>query len=545
MSFSTKDIMNEWKVLVSFRYISLILTSTFYLLGTDALLIRYKLIVIVSLLIYSILIINLYEKSKVIFEIIIVFAAEILGIALFLIPTGGVESPFIWYALNPIFMSTVLLPGVYCWGVLILFLAAATTGSLILKNISVVDAWKQNHWVLLVFLLLTIFAYLLAKLIRQLSKAYDELSALYSASKEVLQYNSNLYQALESLSSGEDSSHLAGLLVEYARKLTGSPASVCYLNQSNIESRWIVSDPGGILINKFANKDNLDKIWDKLSASTQDNISLALPFSDKNELITCIAMQSIGTRFGFLGYIAPSGSTRDEYIKAVNFLAELGATVLERQKTDELSTRLMVSEEQNRIANEIHDGVSQYLFSIVYALHGLSKRKGAFQDEETRNQLTLIANTASKAAQELRVSIYRISPRRRGEQVFVAGISSYLAELAKLNNVKVDINAEGSEEAISPALRKALYRIIRESTSNAIRHGMSRNIKVRLQMEPSMVMLQITDDGKGFDVLNEKNKGLGLENMNSLVTSFKGRLNIESSPGQGTKITFLIPDNES
>lgn len=540
---STSKGCNRLRFLNFFRYISWLLTSTFYLLGAESSFMRYKLVVIICLLISTVFMVYLMKHCKEAvadqFSLVLV---DTVGVALFLIPTGGLASPFIWYALNPIFMAALLLPGVYCWGVLLIFLAAASVGSVFYQNATMLKAWQENYWLLLVFLLLTTFAYLFARLISQLSKAYEELSAAYSASEKLLQHNSDLYQALESFSSGENPSHLANLLAEYAKKLTDAPAVICYLTQPNTETTWQASDPIDFQQNILQDQLKIENVLKQISVRPSKYYSFPLKIEGKKAELICLPLQSVGSRFGFLGTLVTDKSVRQEYIKTISFLAELGAIVLERKKADELSSALMISEEQNRIANEIHDGVAQYLFSIVYALHGLSRRTGFLQDTETQEQLNLISNTANKAAKELRASIYSISPRRRGEQVFVAGLASYLAGLAKLNNVTVDLRSEGSEEALSPALRKALYRIVREATSNAIRHGGCRNIQVYLQMEPSKVILEVLDDGQGFEALKTI-KGLGLENMNSLMASFKGKFQIQSTLGQGTKVTCVVPED--
>ncbi|MDD2554565.1 MAG: histidine kinase [Desulfotomaculaceae bacterium] len=256
-------------------------------------------------------------------------------------------------------------------------------------------------------------------------------------------------------------------------------------------------------------------------------------------------LQSDSILFGLLGYVMYSGHENFENeSRALSYLTELVAAVMERQKAEDLSARLMVVEEQNRIANEIHDGVSQQLFSVVYALHALSRKKGQLQEQEVQKQLSLIKKTANQAAKDLRASIYRISPNKRGEQVFLAGVSSYLEDLARLNHIDVQFLPEGSEESLSPALRKALYRIIREATSNAIRHGRCGSIKVILKMTPVKVSLQVIDDGKGFMADEKKQQGgLGLVNMRSLMATFNGSFTIDSCPGSGTIITCVAPDD--
>ena len=296
----------------------------------------------------------------------------------------------------------------------------------------------------------------------------------------------------------------------------------------------------------YYKRKELDDLW-KLVKKGQTRI-YRLPL-EHNILegweIIFVPLQSETLFFGLLGYAMYAGDKNYEHeSRALMYLSELVAAVMERQKAEDLSSRLMVVEEQNRIANEIHDGVSQQLFSVVYALHAISQKKGMLQESDVQKQLSLIKKTANQAAKDLRTSIYRISPNKRGEQVFLAGVSSYLEDLAKLNNMKVEFLPEGSEESLSPAMRKALYRIIREATSNAIRHGKCETIKVFLKMSTVRVSLQIIDNGKGFVVDDQKyQNGLGLVNMRSLMATFNGSFTVDSYPGSGTIITCVAPED--
>ncbi|WP_051688045.1 sensor histidine kinase [Desulfofalx alkaliphila] len=539
----TPEIMGGWRAMVIFRFISWFLTSVFYLFNPGNSLFSIKLLVIISLLAFGLIISYLYEYNKdTDIDKMQLVVIETLGIALFLIPTGGLSSPFIWYALNPIFMTALLLPNAYYWITVVIFLASSSLTSIYFSGIGIFELWKENQWLLLVFLLLITVSYLFAQLIKHLADAYNQLSTAYNQSEQLLKHNSNLYQALESVSAGSEPSHLAEVLAAYARKLSGAQATMCCLMNNGNRPQWLISDPDNIL-EEHINSRQIDIIWDRLNYGQEKTYTFPLDDGDTKGQLVCVPLQSLDERFGFLAYVVPRGINKGDLNRAIIFLAELGAIVMERQKADELSARLMVIEEQNRIANEIHDGVSQYLFSIVYALHSLAKKEGSLQEDEIKEQLELIGSTASKAARELRSSIYRISPRRRGEQVFVANLSSYLEGLAQLNKVKVDFQTEGLEDTISPALRKALYRVVREATSNAIRHGKCRTIKVNLQMEPSKVKLEIADDGGGFDVDKLTKPGLGLANMNSLIKSFNGRFSIKSNLGEGTRISCVIPDN--
>jgi signal transduction histidine kinase len=540
------DVLGGRRVLMMFRYISWFLTSVFYIIGISNNPLIIKVGVSLALLVASMVAVRFYtgvRKNQLsIFGVIIV---DTLFITILLLPTGGLNSPFLWYALNPILMAISLLPLLYCWAVLGI-LCAAVLGSTIYygNGFSILNQFRGNPWFSQVFLLLITAALLFARLSKNVSEAYEKLSDTHKSTERLLDHISDLYQALESFSMGENPRQSAGLLATYATKLTGSRAGFCYIAQNEYDYLWETADPDGILA--YYKRKELDDLW-KLIKKGQTRI-YRLPLEHnilENWEIVFVPLQSETLFFGLLGYVMYAGDKNYENeSRALMYLSELVAAVMERQKAEDLSSRLMVVEEQNRIANEIHDGVSQQLFSVVYALHAISQKKGTIQERDVQKQLSLIKKTANQAAKDLRASIYRISPNKRGEQVFLAGVSSYLEDLAKLNNIKVEFIPEGSEESLSPAMRKALYRIIREATSNAIRHGKCEAIKVFLKMSTVRVSLQIIDNGKGFVVDDQKyQNGLGLVNMRSLMATFNGSFTVDSYPGSGTIITCVAPED--
>lgn len=546
-SVLSEDVLGGRRVLKLFRFISWFLTSMFYLRSSSGYPLLLQIVVVLALLLASWVAVRLYSNSRKnpanVFGTIVIDTLFV-GILL-LIPTGGINSPFIWYALNPVFMAISLLPVIYCWGVLGI-LAAAVAGSAIYygNGMYILDQFRANLWFSLVFLLLITAALLFARLNKQVSEAYEKLSDTHQSTERLLDHISDLYQALESFSVGENPRQSAGLLATYARKLTGSRAGFCYIAQEYYDYLWETSDPDRILV--FYKRTDLENLWRLAKGGQTQVYRLPLEHSVlEGSEIVFVPLQSDSIFFGLLGYVMYTGHKNFENeSRALSYLAELVAAVMERQKAEDLSAKLMVVEEQNRIANEIHDGVSQQLFSVVYALHALSQKKGLLQEREVQKQFSLIKRTANQAAKDLRASIYRISPNKRGEQVFLAGVSSYLEDLAKLNYIDVDFLPEGSEDSLSPALRKALYRIIREATSNAIRHGKCDSIKVVLKMTPVRVSLQIIDDGSGFETNGKDHQsGLGLVNMRSLMTTFNGSFTIDSYPGSGTIITCVAPDD--
>ena len=125
--------------------------------------------------------------------------------------------------------------------------------------------------------------------------------------------------------------------------------------------------------------------------------------------------------------------------RTFEFVCELSEIMLERIYMDQMMDQMVIVEEQNRIANEIHDSVSQRLFGIVYSLHSLPIKSKNLSEEELNKEFLFLSKSANAAMKELRAAIYRLSSIKKGEQPFFLRLTNYLNEYAKLNDIKIDI----------------------------------------------------------------------------------------------------------
>lgn len=555
------------------RYLLFSLTSVFYLATPPFSPIAIKIIVVLSFLAAAVLAQNLYDSwdfktlyQKNIQEYIEsgststrkehivplkLIAIETVGVAFLILPTGGLDSHFVWYALNPIIAAVVYLPVFFCWGTVALFLGTAIGVSMFYPGFggSPIHFMANHISELLVFIVTTSLAQVAISLARYLGVAYNRLAAAHDATERSLEHISSLYQALETFSTREDSAQLVDVLAFYSNKLCGENAA-CFLKKG-IEGEEQDENNTILRIANQGDEDHgidwekeLSRLWNQMKS---DQTLMIHPLNAENGQIIAVPVISHGECFGLLAYAQPEkAKNQEEKIRSLTFLAGLAAIILERLKGDKLWARLLVSEEQNRIANEIHDGVSQYLFSMVCALDTISKAEAHLQEEKIQEQLKLVEETAARAARELRASIYKLSPHKRGESIFVDNLASYLDELGRLNGIQVDLQAQGSEEVLSPALRKALYRIVREASSNAVRHGKCTALNICLSMFPNQTVLEIKDNGCGYQPVKSSSSGnwengLGNWNMHHLANRFNGDLEIESEPGRGTLIRCTIP----
>jgi signal transduction histidine kinase len=233
-------------------------------------------------------------------------------------------------------------------------------------------------------------------------------------------------------------------------------------------------------------------------------------------------------------------------MERIRFFKELGAIAFERAYLEEVNEQLLINEEQNRIANEIHDSVLQKLFSVSCGIFGLMKNIEKLDESKVKEELNTIRDSIDSAMKELRHTIYGLSWEKDGINSFEEDIFEYINQTKKLNNADITFDVTGNMEFLSLIQKKAIYRIICEGIGNAVHHGKADHISVNLNIEPKNSLLRITDNGKGFNtngIKNNKGSGLGIKNLYYLTESLNGEINITSKTGIGTEININIPNN--
>lgn len=372
--------------------------------------------------------------------------------------------------------------------------------------------------------------------------------------EKTLDHLSLLYQAVETISSRDEPRKIIEVFAVYAKNLTGCEKIIFWIDPFKDDCLDEQEREAYYYTVKGKKSDFDEEAWysSLLLAWSQMRFD-PRPFTEKikdpssgheGELI-CVPVKTHSECLGLLAAVKLGTFYRtEEIVQTLAFLADLSAVTIERNMGEVFADRLLIIEEQNRIANEIHDSISQNLFSIVYAVEALTRGNEKLPPE-VRSSLKVVRDVAARTAKELRILIYRLSPRQK-ENKFVLEIKSYLEEMEKLNNINISLDIRGQEEYLNPATCWSFYRILKEATGNAVRHGKCTEIKVKLEITPFVTKMKISDNGKGFAVsdITKKRKSqgkLGLFNMQELMGNLRGELEITSSPGQGTCVTCSVP----
>lgn len=198
-------------------------------------------------------------------------------------------------------------------------------------------------------------------------------------------------------------------------------------------------------------------------------------------------------------------------------------------------------EERQRLARDLHDDTAQSLSALLLRLQ-MARRTG---DRERREQLLAeMHGEILRASESVRRILQGLRPPALEEAGVVAAIRAHLRNSFADSGLNVELRADPVEELLSPEGRLALYRIVQEALSNAVRHARAQNLRLRIRALEEAVLATVTDDGRGFDMNEsspEHGKALGLLGMQERANIVGGRVDIESTPGRGTTVRIEIP----
>jgi signal transduction histidine kinase len=195
--------------------------------------------------------------------------------------------------------------------------------------------------------------------------------------------------------------------------------------------------------------------------------------------------------------------------------------------------------ERSRIARELHDSISQDLFSLSLLAAGM--RRAA--PETLRVEAETMERTAARTMREMQAMLLELRPIALED----AGLVATLEELGRVYETRLGIRVRTTlEEArLTPACEHAVLRLVQEALGNAVKHAEPRVVDVRLQGGEEKVTVEVRDDGKGFDPdLAKSRHGMGLALMRERVEELGGGFALMSELGEGTVVIATLPVGE-
>jgi two-component system sensor histidine kinase UhpB len=257
----------------------------------------------------------------------------------------------------------------------------------------------------------------------------------------------------------------------------------------------------------------------------EQRVRLDLPLPDGRVAKTEVAMTGTIVDGRFAG---AHGSVRD---------------ISERERLEgdlrDQAAELAASQERAHLARELHDSVTQALFSMGLTLRTLEILL-ATDPEAARPKLVELRELQKDALAEMRTLIFELRPSSLESDGLVQALRTHATAVQRRTGLVVVVDAEPIDR-LPITCEEALYRIGQEALHNVVKHANASNATIRITREIQTVRLSVTDDGSGFDSDAVPRGHLGLLGMRQRVDLVGGELRVQSRPGRGTTIEASVP----
>lgn len=199
----------------------------------------------------------------------------------------------------------------------------------------------------------------------------------------------------------------------------------------------------------------------------------------------------------------------------------------------------IIQEERKRIARDLHDTVSQELFSAVMILSGISYSLPTIDSDSLQEQLKNTEAILTNAQNDLRVMLLHLRPTELEGRSLKQGLEMIVQEIQDKSTITVTFKT--NLKTLPKPIEDHLFRIVQEFISNTLKHAKADHLDIYLHQTERSVQLKMIDNGVGFDVEEAKKISYGLKNMEDRVTDMAGSFQMISAPNQGVTMTIVLP----
>lgn len=241
--------------------------------------------------------------------------------------------------------------------------------------------------------------------------------------------------------------------------------------------------------------------------------------------------------FGNLYLTDKPGGFTSEDERIVEALAVVAGSAVSTARLHARLRKVAVVEDRERIARDLHDAIIQDLFAVGLSLQGLGLR---VTEPEVQGALEDAVNRLDEAIAELRRFIFGLRPPVWTNRNLNTEVADLLGKMSAPYSIPVELTS-GRFDDLPGSIVDDLVQMIKEATSNALRHGNASSIHVILDRSDDDIIVTVSDDGVGFD-LETVQRGLGLDNLDHRAVDLGGSLAIRSGSASGTTVTIRIPD---
>ncbi len=295
--------------------------------------------------------------------------------------------------------------------------------------------------------------------------------------------------------------------------------------------------------------------WDAIKSKTSVILEGAVKrlrsdplFLAAHDLLDSVAWDTIvslplihrGKVLGALSCYYPQGHPPNETeVAFLKVVADQAASAVESARLFAAAQDKVALEERQHLARELHDSVSQALYGIALGAR-TAKDLLARDPAGVAKPLDYVLQLAEAGLAEMRALIFELRPESLEKEGLAMALEKHAAALRARHGITVDTTLD--VEPVAPlALKQAVYRIAQEALQNTAKHAGARRVELRLERRGPQLVLEITDDGAGFDPAGAFPGHLGLRSMQERAVKLGGKLEVASALRKGTRIRATIP----
>jgi signal transduction histidine kinase len=281
--------------------------------------------------------------------------------------------------------------------------------------------------------------------------------------------------------------------------------------------------------------DNLNE--QQLDAGNRQAVSLLLSFQTRL-LLTLLAALALGlglALFTMRKIFKLEDQARSRYVEVAEARSQL----------KELSARLVQAQEEERrsLSRELHDEVGQALSAVLVELRNLSTGIAVRSEEQSRRHVETIKGLLEGTVRVVRNMALLLRPSMLDDLGLIPALKWQAREVSKSTpmNVTVDVSvrAELASDELPDDYKTCIYRVVQEALNNCAKHSRAITVRISVEQERDRLLLDIQDDGQGFDA--RQTKGLGLLGIQERITRLGGTCHVHSQPGIGTVLSVSLP----
>jgi signal transduction histidine kinase len=256
--------------------------------------------------------------------------------------------------------------------------------------------------------------------------------------------------------------------------------------------------------------------------------------------LLAVPLQVNGGVIGVLDVVNKAGGFTEEDVPVMSVFANQAAMAIEHARLQQQAEQLAVLAERQRLARELHDSVTQSLYSVTLYANAAILALAAGKQDVTAGYLQELQETAQEGMRDMRLLIFQLHPPVLETEGLVAALQARLAAVEGRAGVQTEFRVEG-ERRLPIAVEAELYWIAQEALNNVRKHAAARHVTVHLHFTAATICLEVLDDGVGFDprAVPAERRG-GLRTIAERTARVGGALTYESAPGEGTRVMVEV-----